>query len=126
MCNFVIISMISLTDIKSLPSASGLAFRHELKIKRAQRRMSDDRCLENIEITDLILPLRALWLSQKTALSFKIYLLLLRVTKSNVKESIGTTSRKKYFYERKHTVFKRPAFESIVVIRLDCRMEAPL
>ncbi|KAI7864297.1 uncharacterized protein EV154DRAFT_585697 [Mucor mucedo] len=28
----------------SLPSASGLAFRHELKIKRAQRRMSDDRC----------------------------------------------------------------------------------
>ncbi|KAI7862970.1 uncharacterized protein EV154DRAFT_489131 [Mucor mucedo] len=89
----------------SLPSASGLAFRHELKIKRAQRRMSDDRCqnkyksfnkhlcviltlffdcislfpgLENIEITDLMLPLRALWLSQKTALSFKIYLLLLR------------------------------------------------
>ncbi|KAI7863099.1 uncharacterized protein EV154DRAFT_489121 [Mucor mucedo] len=81
----------------SLPSASGLAFRHELKIKRAQRRMSDDRCLENIEITDLILPLRALWLSQKTALSFKIYLLLLRVTKSNVKESLGQQVERSIF-----------------------------
>ena len=47
--------------------------------------------------------------------------------KSNVKESqLRQQVERSIFYERKHTVFKRPAFESIVVIRLDCRMEAPL